>query len=100
MGEYGAGGGDVELVVVVMLLAVVVLDVVVVAAVDMVAVAEEMVVEVVQVLRKTLPSAVVSTLFDNAEFLLMLLVLLCTGKNRRCILLELGPIYRPLSRPR
>jgi hypothetical protein len=102
IGEYGAGGGEgashtmVTALVVMRAVAVEVIVEVVVATLA------EVGVVVAAAACETLASAVALPLFVATALEERFLLTLLTGfvKNRRCILPELGPAYRPLSRPR
>lgn len=105
IGEYGAGGGEEASVLMVAALVVVVaLAVVAVMVVEMevvVVVAVVVIMSVLAVCGLLLSAVAMALLVDmaKAEFLLTMPTLV-VGKNRRCILPGLGPMYRPLSRPR
>jgi hypothetical protein len=102
IGEYGAGGGEEASVV--MVAALVVMGAAIVVA-EMVVVMEVVVVVVIMSVVAVcgiLLSAVALALLvgmAQAEFLLTMPTVVA-GKNRRCSLPGLGPMYRPLSRPR
>lgn len=75
--------------------------VVVVVAVVMVVVVAVVVMSVLAVCGLLLSAVALALLVDmaQAEFLLTMPTVV-VGMNRRCILPGLGPMYRPLSRPR